>query len=86
MGENFTSLKKYNFWDGNVPKLGFLRKDYTDKIFDSTRNNLIKDLVTALDINWRILSIWSCEEPDMKCMSEHSTTKGLILLQKKAID
>ena len=29
MEENFALLAKYNFWNGNVPELGF----YTDKIF-----------------------------------------------------
>ncbi len=25
-------IRKYNLWDNNVPELGFLRKDYTEKI------------------------------------------------------
>lgn len=45
MGDKFASLEKYNFWNGNVPELGFTRKDYTDKIFDYTGNKLIKILV-----------------------------------------
>jgi predicted AAA+ superfamily ATPase len=45
MEENFAALKKYNFWDGNVPEVGFFRKDYTDKIFDYTGNKLVKVLV-----------------------------------------
>lgn len=45
MEENFASLEKYNFWNGNVPELGFLRKAYTDKIFDYTGNKLIKVLI-----------------------------------------
>jgi predicted AAA+ superfamily ATPase len=45
MEDNFISIKKYNFWDGNVPELGFLRTDYTDKIVDYTGNKLIKVLV-----------------------------------------
>ena len=45
MEENFASLRKYNFWDGNVPELGFPRKNYTNKIFNSTGNRLIKVLV-----------------------------------------
>lgn len=36
MEENFTALKKYNFWEGNVPELGYYCKNYTDKIFDYT--------------------------------------------------
>ena len=24
-------IRKYNFWDGNRPELGFLRTDYTKK-------------------------------------------------------
>ena len=38
-------IRKYNFWDGNVPELGFLRKEYLDKIKASTGNNLVKVLV-----------------------------------------
>ena len=34
MEENFALLAKYNFWNGNVPELGFIRVGYTDKIFD----------------------------------------------------
>lgn len=45
MEENFTALKKYNFWEGNVPELGYYRKDYTDKIFDYTGSKLVKVLV-----------------------------------------
>ena len=33
MEELFNSLKKYNFWSGPVPALGYLRKDYTDRGF-----------------------------------------------------
>jgi len=45
MEDKFAALEKYNFWNGNVPEFGFPRKDYTDKIFDSTGNRLIKVLV-----------------------------------------
>ncbi|MBD1434974.1 ATP-binding protein [Sphingobacterium sp. DN00404] len=45
MEENFNSLKHYNFWDGNVPLLGFLREHYTSTIFKYTDNRLIKVLV-----------------------------------------
>lgn len=45
MEENFTALKKYNFWEGNVPELGYYRKDYTDKIFAYTGSKLVKVLV-----------------------------------------
>lgn len=30
MKENFTALEKYNFWNGNIPELGFPRKNYTE--------------------------------------------------------
>lgn len=26
MDEKFAALKKYNFWDGNIPALGYLLK------------------------------------------------------------
>lgn len=45
MEENFELLKRYNFWDGNVPQLGFLRKRYTNNIFHYINNKLIKVLV-----------------------------------------
>ena len=45
MEENFNALKKYNFWDGNVPQLGFLRNTYTDNIDNYSNNKLIKVLV-----------------------------------------
>jgi len=45
MEENFKALRKYNFWEGNVPELGYYRKDYTDKIFDYTGSKLVKVLI-----------------------------------------
>lgn len=45
MDEKFTALEKYNFWDGNIPALGYLRKHYTDKIADYIGNKLVKVLV-----------------------------------------
>lgn len=45
MEEYFLALRKYNFWDGHVPELGFARRDYTDKILDYTGNKLVKVLV-----------------------------------------
>src|SRR5690554_7555661 len=45
MEENFEALKKYNFWDNNYPELGFPRDLYTNKIYESTGNRLIKVLV-----------------------------------------
>ncbi|MFA7445209.1 MAG: ATP-binding protein [Flavobacteriaceae bacterium] len=45
MEENFESLQKYNFWNGNVPQLGFLREHYTNNIFNYINNKLIKVLV-----------------------------------------
>ena len=45
MEEKFTALSKYNFWEGNVPELGYYRKDYTDKIFDYIGSKLVKVLI-----------------------------------------
>ena len=45
MKVNFNTLRKYNFWNGNIPELGFVRKSYTDKIMDYTGNRLVKVLV-----------------------------------------
>jgi predicted AAA+ superfamily ATPase len=45
MKEYFEKIRKYNFWNGNVPNLGFVRKTYTDKIMNFTSNRLVKVLV-----------------------------------------
>lgn len=46
MGERFEILKKYNFWGETKPATGYLRADYTDKIYSySGKNRLIKVLV-----------------------------------------
>jgi len=44
MEDYFNKLKKYNFWEGNVPSLGFERKTYSDAILDYSGNKLIKVL------------------------------------------
>lgn len=43
--EKFIALEKYNFWQGNVPQLGFLREIYTNEIVAYTQNKLVKVLV-----------------------------------------
>ncbi|QEC54345.1 ATP-binding protein [Anseongella ginsenosidimutans] len=45
MDEKLLALEKFNFWNGNVPSLGFPRTGYTEKIYDYTGNKLIKVLV-----------------------------------------
>lgn len=45
MDERFAALKKYNFWDGNVPATGFPRIHYTNKIAEYIGNKLVKVLV-----------------------------------------
>ena len=45
MKENFDKARKYNFWDKKIPKLGYYRTDYTDKIFTYTGNRLVKVLI-----------------------------------------
>lgn len=45
MEEYLSALAKYNFWDGNVPELGYLRRNYTDKINTYIGNKLIKVLI-----------------------------------------
>ena len=44
MEEFFESFGKYNFWNNNVPKLGYTRQGYLDKIFGFCNNSLIKVL------------------------------------------
>jgi len=45
MEEKFDAIRKYNLWDGMIPDLGFVRKEYTNKIFDYVGNKLVKVLV-----------------------------------------
>jgi len=45
MKEFYSNFEKYNFWNGNVPRLGYLRQDYLDKIFQYCNNSLVKVLV-----------------------------------------
>ncbi|MBW6492322.1 MAG: ATP-binding protein [Lentimicrobium sp.] len=45
MEENFKALVKYNFWNANVPQLGFLRSSYLDRILNYCNNKLIKVLI-----------------------------------------
>jgi hypothetical protein len=45
MEEKFAKLEKYNFWHGEVRELGFLRRNYTDKIMHYIGNKLVKVLV-----------------------------------------
>lgn len=32
MDEKFAALKKYNFWDGNIPALGYLLHEVTKRV------------------------------------------------------
>jgi predicted AAA+ superfamily ATPase len=43
--EKFNILKKYNFWNGNVPEQGFLRLDYLNAIRSFFHNKLVKVIV-----------------------------------------
>jgi predicted AAA+ superfamily ATPase len=45
MEDFFSKFSKYNFWDNHVPKLGFLRQGYLDRILQYCDNSLIKVLV-----------------------------------------
>ena len=45
MEDKFNLLSKYNFWGDKMPPLGYVRKNYTDKIFSYSGNRLIKVLV-----------------------------------------
>jgi predicted AAA+ superfamily ATPase len=45
MEEFYSQFQKYNFWDKHVPKLGYLRQGYLDKIFQFCNNSLVKVLV-----------------------------------------
>jgi len=45
MKEYFDKLKRFNFWDGNVPQIGFDRTLYLQKIKGFANNKLIKVIV-----------------------------------------
>lgn len=45
MDDRLKVLEKYNFWSGNTPSLGFIRTDYTGKIYAYKGNRLVKVLV-----------------------------------------
>jgi predicted AAA+ superfamily ATPase len=45
MEEFYSLFKNYNFWDKNIPKLGYLRQEYLNKIFQYCNNSLVKVLV-----------------------------------------
>lgn len=45
MDERFEAIKKYNLWDGKNLNVGYVRTDYTEKIFSFTGNDLVKVLV-----------------------------------------
>jgi uncharacterized protein len=45
MEETIKNLAKYNFWDGNVLQLGFMRTTYLNRIQNFTHNKLIKVIV-----------------------------------------
>ncbi len=45
MDERFERLRKYNLWGGNTPASGFMRSEYTDRIYAYRGNRLIKVLV-----------------------------------------
>lgn len=45
MKEHFDAIRKFNFWNGNKPDLGYLRSNYTDKIVNYIGIRLVKVLV-----------------------------------------
>jgi predicted AAA+ superfamily ATPase len=45
MDERFEILKRYNLWGENAFDLGYVRREYTEKLYKSTGNRLIKVLV-----------------------------------------
>ena len=45
MSDEFSILKKYNFWDQDLPPVGLSRKLYLDKIGSFVGNNLVKVIV-----------------------------------------
>lgn len=45
MNEYFQLLEKYNLWGGNTPHLGFIRREYTNRIMGYIGNRLVKVLV-----------------------------------------
>ena len=48
MDERLQLLEKYNFWNGQFPDLGLIRKEYIDPIANAMENRLVKVLVLSL--------------------------------------
>ncbi len=45
MDNRLQQLGKYNFWKGDFPELGLIRKEYLNKLTSALGNRLIKVLV-----------------------------------------
>lgn len=45
MKEYFNAVRKFNFWEGNVPQIGFLRESYLQRIQLFANNKLVKVIV-----------------------------------------
>ena len=45
MDDRFETLKKYNPWGGNTLQTGYIRTEYTNKIYTYTGNRLVKVLI-----------------------------------------
>ncbi|WP_026710970.1 ATP-binding protein [Flavobacterium filum] len=82
MEDNFDSLKKYNFWNGNLPQLGFERETYTNSILEYTGNKLIKVLVGQR----RVGKSYLLRQLANKLMQQGVNAKNIFYLNKEFTD
>ena len=81
MDEKFDILSKYNFWDGNVPALGFPRNNYTDDIFNYVGNKLVKVLVGQR----RVGKSYLLRQIAKRLVDEGTNPKNILYINKEFI-
>lgn len=81
MDEKLDILFKYNFWDGNVPALGFPRNTYTDDIFNYIGNKLVKVLVGQR----RVGKSYLLRQIAKRLVDEGTNPKNILYINKEFI-
>lgn len=82
MKDYFEKLKKYNFWEGNIPALGFERKFYKNAIIEYIGNKLIKVLVGQRRVGKSYLLRQIADE----LIKQGIPTKNIFYLNKEFTD
>jgi predicted AAA+ superfamily ATPase len=82
MEEFYSLFKSYNFWDKNIPKLGYLRQEYLNKIFQYCNNSLVKVLVGQR----RSGKSYLLRQIAYKFIQEGVPTKNIFFINKEFIE